>query len=357
MEAARTMLIFAKAPLFLWAEAVATACYTLNRSLVHTLHGKTYYELLKGKKPNLQYFRVFGSLCYPTNDYDDVGKLKAKADIGIFVGPPPPPPPLAGYAPTKKAYRIYNKRTRKIQETVHVAFDELTEGLTSVQTSSGLAPQQMTSVPNSTELELTALQSGRSRSALVKDPEPPSVPPTKKQVDDLFQWFDDDEVIPIPPVVPITPVNVPAAPAPENAIGSPSTTVISEGAPAVTESLLPHQIPLPDTSDSDDETLFDHVDSNVFDTYNAPETGSEASSSNSVNIDVTPNNQLPHVQKWTQAHPLENIIFLYLGDKVDLSLPGNSLETYAKWCFFNEFLTTCFEPKTYRASLRALVLD
>ncbi|GKD79336.1 retrovirus-related pol polyprotein from transposon TNT 1-94, partial [Tanacetum coccineum] len=94
-----TMLIFAKAPLFLWAEAVATACYTLNRSLVHTLHGKTYYELLKGKKPNLQYFRVFGSLCYPTNDYDDVGKLKAKADIGIFVG----------YAPTRKAYRIYPK--------------------------------------------------------------------------------------------------------------------------------------------------------------------------------------------------------------------------------------------------------
>ncbi|GJR79659.1 putative ribonuclease H-like domain-containing protein [Tanacetum coccineum] len=336
MEAARTMLIFAKAPLFLWAEAVATACYTLNRSLVHTLHGKTYYELLKGKKPNLQYFRVFGSLCYPTNDYDDVGKLKAKADIGIFVG----------YAPTKKAYRIYNKRTRKIQETVHVAFDELTEGLTSVQTSSGLAPQQMTSVPNSTELELTALQSGRSRSALVKDPEPPSVPPTKKQVDDLFQWFDDDEVVPIPPVVPITPVNVPAAPAPENANGSPSTTVISEGAPAVTESLLPHQIPLPDTSDSDVETLFDHVDSNVFDTYNAPETDSEASSSNSVNIDVTPNNQLPHVQKWTQAHPLENII----GDKDRPVSTRKQLETDAMWCFFNEFLTHV-EPKTYKQAL------
>ncbi|GKC19603.1 hypothetical protein Tco_1021753, partial [Tanacetum coccineum] len=72
-----------------------------------------------------------------------------------------------------------------------------------------------------TELELTALQSGRSRSALVKDPEPPSVPPTKKQVDDLFQWFDDDEVVPLPPVVPITPVNVPAAPTPENANGLP----------------------------------------------------------------------------------------------------------------------------------------
>nr|GFB81012.1 integrase, catalytic region, zinc finger, CCHC-type, peptidase aspartic, catalytic [Tanacetum cinerariifolium] len=72
MEAGRTMLIFAKAPLFLWAESVATACYTLNRSLIHTLHGKTYYELLKGNKPDLKYFRVFGSLCYPTNDYDDV---------------------------------------------------------------------------------------------------------------------------------------------------------------------------------------------------------------------------------------------------------------------------------------------
>ncbi|GKG15505.1 hypothetical protein Tco_0357828, partial [Tanacetum coccineum] len=145
----------------------------------------------------------------------------------------------------------------------------------------------------------------RSRSALVKDPEPPSVPPTKKQVDELFQWFDDDEVVPIPPAVPITPVNVPAAPAPENANSSPSTTVISEGAPTVTKSLLPHQVPLPDTSDSDIETLFDHVDSNVFDSYDAPETDSEASHSNSVNISVTPNNQLPHVQKWTQAHPLE----------------------------------------------------
>ncbi|GJS42951.1 retrovirus-related pol polyprotein from transposon TNT 1-94 [Tanacetum coccineum] len=81
MEVARTMLIFAKDPMFLWAEAMATMCYTLNRSLVHTLHGKTYYELLKGKKPEVKYFWVFGSLCYPTNNYDDLGKLKAKADI------------------------------------------------------------------------------------------------------------------------------------------------------------------------------------------------------------------------------------------------------------------------------------
>nr|GFD18349.1 integrase, catalytic region, zinc finger, CCHC-type, peptidase aspartic, catalytic [Tanacetum cinerariifolium] len=67
--------------MLLWAEVVATACYTLNRSLVHTLHGKTYYELIKAKKPNVTYFRVFGSLCFPTNDSDDLDKLTAKADI------------------------------------------------------------------------------------------------------------------------------------------------------------------------------------------------------------------------------------------------------------------------------------
>nr|GEZ35957.1 retrovirus-related Pol polyprotein from transposon TNT 1-94 [Tanacetum cinerariifolium] len=168
MEAARIMLIFTKAPLFLWAEVVATACYTLNRSLIHTLHGKTYYELLKGKKPDLKYFRVFGSLCYPTNDYDDVGKLKAKANIGIFVS----------YAPTKKAYRVYNKRTRKIQETVHVTFDELSGGMTSKHVSSGLSPNSMTFVQNSTGLKLNALQSGRTSSDLVKDPPTPSISTT-----------------------------------------------------------------------------------------------------------------------------------------------------------------------------------
>ncbi|GJV91087.1 retrovirus-related pol polyprotein from transposon TNT 1-94 [Tanacetum coccineum] len=94
VEAARTMLIFSKAPLFLWAEAVATACYTQNRSLIHTLHNKTPYELVHDKKPDLSFLRIFGALCYPTNDSEDLGKLKAKADIGFFVGYAPAVPPL-----------------------------------------------------------------------------------------------------------------------------------------------------------------------------------------------------------------------------------------------------------------------
>ncbi|GJS68662.1 retrovirus-related pol polyprotein from transposon TNT 1-94 [Tanacetum coccineum] len=116
IEAARTMLIYAKAPLFLWAEAVATACYTQNRSMIRRRHGKTPYELLHDKPPDLSYLHVFGALCYPTNDSENLGKLQPKADIGIFIG----------YAPTKKAFRIYNRRTRRIIETIHVDFDELT---------------------------------------------------------------------------------------------------------------------------------------------------------------------------------------------------------------------------------------
>ncbi|GJX37171.1 retrovirus-related pol polyprotein from transposon TNT 1-94 [Tanacetum coccineum] len=82
VEAARTMLIFSKAPMFLWAEVVATAGYTQNRSLIHTLHNKTPYELVHDKKPDLTFFRVFGALCYPTNDSEDLGKLQPTADIG-----------------------------------------------------------------------------------------------------------------------------------------------------------------------------------------------------------------------------------------------------------------------------------
>nr|GFC44305.1 retrovirus-related Pol polyprotein from transposon TNT 1-94 [Tanacetum cinerariifolium] len=132
IEAARTMLIYAQAPLFLWAEAVATACFTQNRSIIRLRYGKTPYELMHGKQPDLSYFHVFGSLCYPTNDGENVGKLQPKADIGIFIG----------YAPTKKAFRIYNRRTRRIVETIHVEFDELT-AMASEQSSSGPALQEI----------------------------------------------------------------------------------------------------------------------------------------------------------------------------------------------------------------------
>nr|GEW75949.1 integrase, catalytic region, zinc finger, CCHC-type, peptidase aspartic, catalytic [Tanacetum cinerariifolium] len=86
VEAAQSMLIFLKAPMFLWVEVVATACYTQNRSLIHTRHNKTPYELMHDKKPDLTFLCVFGTLCYPMNDSEDLGKLQSTSDIGIFIG-------------------------------------------------------------------------------------------------------------------------------------------------------------------------------------------------------------------------------------------------------------------------------
>nr|GFB81791.1 hypothetical protein [Tanacetum cinerariifolium] len=85
------------------------------------------------KLPDLSFFHVFGALCYPTNDNENLGKLQPKADIGIFIG----------YAPSKKAFRIYNRRKRRIVETIHVDFDELT-AMASEQSSSGLALNDLT---------------------------------------------------------------------------------------------------------------------------------------------------------------------------------------------------------------------
>nr|GFA65265.1 retrovirus-related Pol polyprotein from transposon TNT 1-94 [Tanacetum cinerariifolium] len=109
------MLIFSGAPLFLWAEAIATACFTQNRSIIHRHFNKTPYELINGRKPDISFLHVFGALCYPKNDREDIGKLGAKGDIGFFIG----------CSADSCAFRVYNRRTKKIMETMNVSFDEL----------------------------------------------------------------------------------------------------------------------------------------------------------------------------------------------------------------------------------------
>nr|GEX08220.1 retrovirus-related Pol polyprotein from transposon TNT 1-94 [Tanacetum cinerariifolium] len=86
VEAARTMLIFSRTPLFLWAEAIATACFTQNRSIINRRFNKTPYELINGKKPDILFLYVFDALCYPKNDREDIGKIGAKGDISFFIG-------------------------------------------------------------------------------------------------------------------------------------------------------------------------------------------------------------------------------------------------------------------------------
>nr|GFB99976.1 retrovirus-related Pol polyprotein from transposon TNT 1-94 [Tanacetum cinerariifolium] len=81
------MLIYSQAPLFLWAEAVATACFTQNRSIIRLRHGKTPYELMHGKQPDLSYFHVFGALCYPTNDDENVRLVQKSSSSTSYVPP------------------------------------------------------------------------------------------------------------------------------------------------------------------------------------------------------------------------------------------------------------------------------
>ncbi|GJZ61405.1 retrovirus-related pol polyprotein from transposon TNT 1-94 [Tanacetum coccineum] len=218
VEAAHTMLIYAKASLFLWAEAMATACYTQNRSIIRLHHGKTPYELLHDKLPDLSFFHVFGALCYPTNDSENLGKLQPKADIGIFIG----------YAPTKKAFRIYNRRTRRIIEIIHADFDELT----------AMASEHINSGPALHEITPATISSG-----LVPNPHPstPFVPPSRTDWDLLFQPLFDELLTPPPSVdcpAPevIAPIVEVVAPVPAVSTGSPSSTNVDQDAPSPSNS-------------------------------------------------------------------------------------------------------------------------
>ncbi|GJZ27352.1 retrovirus-related pol polyprotein from transposon TNT 1-94, partial [Tanacetum coccineum] len=118
IKAARTMLIYAKAPLFLWAEAVATACYTQDRSTIHLCHGKTPYELLHDKLPDLSFFHVFGALCYLINDsenldFDELTTMASEHNSSepalhemtpatINLGLMPNPPPSTPFVPPSR---------------------------------------------------------------------------------------------------------------------------------------------------------------------------------------------------------------------------------------------------------------
>nr|GFC75103.1 hypothetical protein [Tanacetum cinerariifolium] len=113
---------------------IATACFTKNRSIIHCRFKKIPYELINGRKPNISFLHVFGALCYPKNDREDIGKLGAKGDIGFFIG----------YSADSCAYRVYNRRTKKIIETMNVSFNELS-AIAFEQRSSKPKLQSMTS--------------------------------------------------------------------------------------------------------------------------------------------------------------------------------------------------------------------
>ncbi|GJV17985.1 putative ribonuclease H-like domain-containing protein [Tanacetum coccineum] len=113
-KATRTMLADAKLPVTFWAEAVSTACYVQNRVLVNKSQNKTPYELFNGRSPAIGFLRPFGCHVMILNTLDHLGKFDAKGDEGYFVG----------YSLSSKAFRVFNKRTKKVEENLHVDFLE-----------------------------------------------------------------------------------------------------------------------------------------------------------------------------------------------------------------------------------------
>nr|GFB57370.1 integrase, catalytic region, zinc finger, CCHC-type, peptidase aspartic, catalytic [Tanacetum cinerariifolium] len=142
IKAAITMLSAAKVPLFFWDEAIATACFTQNHSLVIPHYEKTPYHIINDRKPSVQFFHIFGSICYIIRDGENLDKMKEKGNECIFVG----------YSTQSRSYRVFNKRTRVIMESIHVNFDELPQ-MASDQLSSDPAPKYRT-VTTSNELNL-----------------------------------------------------------------------------------------------------------------------------------------------------------------------------------------------------------
>nr|GEU38353.1 retrovirus-related Pol polyprotein from transposon TNT 1-94 [Tanacetum cinerariifolium] len=256
IEAARTMLIYAQAPLFLWAEVVATACYTQNRSIVRLRHGKTPYELLHDKLHDLSFLHVFGALCYPTNDSENLGKLQPKANIGIFIG----------YAPTKKAFWIYNQR---------------------------LVPKPTSSTP--------------------------FVPPSRNEWDLLFQPLFDKLLAPTPSVYPpafevIAPLAKVIPLEHAESTGSPSSTIVDQDAPSPSKSQTTHETQPPfiphDVEEDNHDIKVAHMGNDPLFGMPISEVASDQSlSTDSIHTVVHPDHQISqHNIKWTKDHPLENII-------------------------------------------------
>ncbi|GJV67289.1 putative ribonuclease H-like domain-containing protein [Tanacetum coccineum] len=119
IEAARTMLADSKLPTTFWAEAVNTACYVQNRVLVIKPHNKTPYELFLGRKRALSFMKPFGCLVIILNTINHLGNFDRKADEGFFVG----------YSTNSKAFRVFNSRTRIVEENLHVRFNENTPNI------------------------------------------------------------------------------------------------------------------------------------------------------------------------------------------------------------------------------------
>ena len=108
------MLLNKNIPQKFWAEVMNTSCHIGNRIYFRAGTKKTSYEIWREKKPKVKYFRIFRNKCYILNDRDNLGKFDAKSDEGIFLG----------YSTNSRAYRVYNKCTKTVMESINMVIND-----------------------------------------------------------------------------------------------------------------------------------------------------------------------------------------------------------------------------------------
>jgi hypothetical protein len=113
-EMARVMIHSKNLAQHFWGEAVNTTCHIINRVYLRLETNKTPYEIWRGKKPTVKYFRTFGSKCYILRDKENLGKFDPKSDEGIFLG----------YSTDSHAYRVFNKRTETVMKSINVIIED-----------------------------------------------------------------------------------------------------------------------------------------------------------------------------------------------------------------------------------------
>ncbi|GJR63932.1 retrovirus-related pol polyprotein from transposon TNT 1-94 [Tanacetum coccineum] len=270
------------------------------------------------KKPDLSFFHVFGLLCYPTNDSEGLGKLNAKADIGIFVR----------YTLAKKAFRIYNRSTQKIIETIHVTLDELT-AMAFEQFGSGLGLQVLTPASSSSRLVPNII------------PQQPCNPPKRDDWDMLFQPLFDEYFNPLTIVV--STVLVATAPRAIEKADSPMSMSIDQDAPSSS---------IPSTQDQEHSPI---ISQGVEESPKTPlfhddplhEPLHEDSTSQGSSSNVRPSHTLfERIGRWTKDHLIANVI----GDPSRSVSTKKQLKTDVMWCYFDAFLTSV-EPKNFKKAM------
>nr|GEZ69147.1 Gag-Pol polyprotein [Tanacetum cinerariifolium] len=187
IEAARTMLIYAQAPLFLWAEAVATACFTQNCSIIRLQHGKTLYDLLHNKLPDLSFFYVFGALCYPTNDSENLAMASEQRSSGPALSEMTPGTISSGLMPITSHSTSYVPPSQNDWDFLfQLMFDELLNPPPSVinQVPEAIAPIVEVIPPVNTD------STGSPSSTTMEQDAPSTKPKTYKEALTQSCWIE-----------------------------------------------------------------------------------------------------------------------------------------------------------------------